>query len=81
MWLGVTSRMDTKNACVQKKIGMCAQIMITIIGSIVNITKWGEGDLYDHLTSKIISTLITTQDIHIIPKIAHNITKLLGCVF
>lgn len=57
MWLGVASRMDTKNACVPpKNTRLYAQ---SILGSIVNITKGGNS--YDHLTSTRIFTLITNK--------------------
>ena len=39
-----------------KETRLCAQNMITILGSIVNII-WGLGDLYDHLMSMRIFTL------------------------
>ena len=45
MWFGVTSRTNTKNTHAEKKIGLCAQYRIIILGLIVNII---EGDLYDH---------------------------------
>ena len=36
-WLGVALQMDTKKDKCLKEIGLCAQDMITILGSIVNI--------------------------------------------
>jgi hypothetical protein len=37
VWLRVGLRMDTKKTCVQKEIGLCAQILSAILSSIVNI--------------------------------------------
>ena len=43
MWLGVAPRMDKKSDMFLKEIGLRNQIMITILGSRVNIT--GEIDM------------------------------------
>ena len=37
MWLGVAPRMDAKKDLCLKEIGLCAQNMITILSSIVNM--------------------------------------------
>ena len=52
VWLSVDPRMDTKNMCI-KKIGLCAQFMLIILGAIVNMI-WGGGPIWpltedDHL--------------------------------
>ena len=46
--------MDTKKTCVFKEIGLHAQNMITILGSIVNMIG---GDLSESLTSTKFLTL------------------------
>ena len=43
-----------------EEIGLCAQNLITILGSMVNISL-GEGELYDHLMSRRIFTLIMNK--------------------
>ena len=43
VWLSVDPRMDTKNMCI-KKIGLCAQFMLIILGAIVNMI-WGGGPI------------------------------------
>jgi hypothetical protein len=37
VWLGAIPRMDTKNNIHLKYIGLCAQNMLTILGSKINI--------------------------------------------
>ena len=62
MWLSVDLRADNeknKNKNMHlKEIGLHAQNMLTILGSIVNVS--GE-TLYDHLMSTRIFTLITNK--------------------
>ena len=41
MLLELYLRMDTKRTCVQKEIGLYAQNMLTILGSIVNMMGGG----------------------------------------
>ena len=60
----------------KKRIGLCAQIMITILGSVINITKVG-GDLYNEHENLHFDN---EQNIHTTLKTTHNITKHLGCV-
>jgi hypothetical protein len=67
MWFGVTLRADTKKTCLIKIIGLCAQNMLQCdINSRLN-SQHNWRDLYNHLMSARIFTLITTQDIHMIP--------------
>ena len=54
IWLGVAPTTDAKKTC-SKEIGLCAQNMTTILGSIVNIIV---GVLYVRLMSVRIFTLI-----------------------
>ena len=54
-------RMDNSKYMFLKKIVLRAQNMLTISGSIVNVI--GE-DLYDHLMSTRIFSLIFLKDIH-----------------
>ena len=48
MWLVVDLSMDTKRSCFKEDIGLCAENMLTILGSIVNIMGWegGRGQSY-----------------------------------
>ena len=39
--VGVALKMDSKSTCVLKRIGPCAQNMLTIPGSVVNIMGGG----------------------------------------
>ena len=61
MWFGVAPITDTKKGMMcLKEIEIRAQNMITILGTIVNITNWG--DLYDdHLMNTKTFTLITSK--------------------
>ena len=65
MWLDVDRRTDTKEMCVQERIGLHAQQMLTIVGSIVNMIR---GNLHDHLTSMRIFTLISNKKFTRTPK-------------
>lgn len=58
MWLDVDLRTDTKEMCVQERIELHAQQLLTIIGSIVNMIR---GNLHGHLTSMRIFTLISNK--------------------
>ena len=40
MWLGVDLKSDTKKTC-WKEAGLCAQNMLTILGSVVNMKGGG----------------------------------------
>ena len=37
VWLDVAPRIDTQNKSYLKKIGLCAQCMITILGSMIKL--------------------------------------------
>ena len=58
MWLGVNVRMDTKKDMCSKEIGLRAQDMLTIPGSVVNMIA---ADPYDHLMSRRVFTLIMNK--------------------
>lgn len=65
-WVAPT--MEIKKKKILKAIGLPAQNMITTmssISSIVNIMR-GEGDVYDHLMSSRIFTLLLIRYIHMI---------------
>ena len=64
MWFGVTPRTDTRRTRVHKT-SVCAQNMITISWSTVNIIgKY----VYDHLMSTRIFTLVMVYNIHMFSK-------------
>ena len=58
VWCGFKNRYQ-EDMC-SKHIGLCAQNMITIVGSIININGVEE-DLYDHLMSTKIFPLIMNK--------------------
>ena len=61
VWVRVGLRMDTKKASCSKEIGLCAQNMLTFLGSIVNMVGSGWGELYDYLMSTKIFSLIMNK--------------------
>ena len=40
VWLHVDLRMDTKKTSFKEKIGLCAQNLLPILGSTVNLIRW-----------------------------------------
>ena len=63
MWYvkGVFLSTYTKKACVLKEIGLHAHIMLTILGSLVNMIGGVGRGLYDQLMSWRIFTLIMNK--------------------
>jgi hypothetical protein len=61
MWLGVDPSTDTTKDVYLKKIELCTQKMLTTLSSVVNITG---GDLYGHLISANIFTMIMNKIFH-----------------
>ena len=61
MWFGVTIQAETKKTCLKKIIGLCAQnILQCDINSRLN-SQHNWRDLYNHLMSARIFTLITNK--------------------
>ena len=60
-----------KDMC-SKEIGLCAQNVITILSSIVNII---EGDIYDHLMSTQIFALIMNKIFSSTPNTTPSVPK------
>jgi hypothetical protein len=58
MWLGVPPRNGYQKDMPSKEIGLHAQNIITILGSIINIIGW---KVYDHLMSTEMLNLINNK--------------------
>ena len=76
IWCGSKDRCHKKMCLLE--IGLRAQSTITILGTIVTISG-GKGDLYDHLTSTKIFTLITYEIFIQTPKIMKKLATTLIC--